>query len=223
MVCIDRRTRAKSSTPSTPESLRARSRREPPPPLLLTPCASPINSWLSIVTLPRTAAALIDACVVRIGAVPIPLKRAAAVLLSGAIQSIEMSPAVLVLAGRRLLVLRCRPNTPESGRNSTTVLVVEPGSGCVVGHMNVPRGVGSGVGIGVSEGVDVRKTWEGRGGTAGGKDVRRKGSIRERSRLQLVREPPLSRELERGPDGSPVNRGRGALRGSGADMGSGTI
>jgi hypothetical protein len=166
-------------------------------------------------------AALIDACIVRIGAVPIPLKRAAAVLLSGAIQSIEMSPAVLVLAARRLLALRCRPNTPESGRNSTTVLVVDPGSGCIVGHMNVPRGVGSGVGIGVSVGVDVRKTWEGRGGT--GKDVRRKGSIRERSRLQLVREPPLSGELGRGPDGSPVNRGRGALRGSGTGMGSGTV
>ncbi len=173
-------------------------------------------------TLPRTVAALVNACVVRIGAVPIPLKRAAAVLLSGAIQSIEMSPAVLVLAGRRLLALRCRPNTPESGRNSTTVLVVDPGSGCVVGHMNVPRGVGSGVGVGVSVGVDVRKTWEGRGGTAG-KDVRRKGSIRELSRLQLVRELPLSGELERGPDGSPVNRGRGALRGSGTGMGSGTI
>ena len=41
MVCTDRRTRAKSSTPSTPESLRARSRREPPPPLRLSLGASP--------------------------------------------------------------------------------------------------------------------------------------------------------------------------------------
>jgi hypothetical protein len=85
----------------------------------------------------RTAAALIDACVIRIGAVPIPLKRAAAILLSGTIQSIDMSATVLVLAARRLLALRCRPNAPESGRIWATMLVVDPGSGsgCVEGHM----------------------------------------------------------------------------------------
>ena len=52
-------------------------------------------------------------------------------------------------------------------------------------------------------------------------DVRRDGPIRERSRLQLDREPSLSRERERGPDGSPVNRGRGALCGSGTEKGIG--
>jgi hypothetical protein len=218
MVCTDRRTRAKSSTPSTPESLRARSRREPPPPPAPPLSVSPADSWCSTATLLRTAAALIDACVVRIGAVPIPLKR---VLLSGTIQSIDMSPTVLVLAAvaRRLLALRCRPNTPESGRISATSLVVGSGSGsgCVEGHLKGSRGGDGGEYRGVDVYMDQRETLGGRGDSAGGKEVRRNGLILERSRLRLDREPSFSREPERGTDGSPVNRGRGALCGSGTE------
>jgi hypothetical protein len=121
MVCIDRRTRAKSSMPSTPESLRARSRREPPPPL---PSRLSLgDSWRSTATLLRTAAALVNVCVVLIGAVPIPLKRPGVVLLSGTIQSIDMSPKELVLPVRRLLPLRCRAIAPDTGGDSTAALV----------------------------------------------------------------------------------------------------
>jgi hypothetical protein len=89
----------------------------------------------------HTVAALIDACVIRIGTVPIPLKRAAAILLFGTIQSIDMSATVLVLAARWLLALCCCPNAPESGQIWATMLVVDPGSSssCVEGHMKGSR------------------------------------------------------------------------------------
>ena len=145
-----------------------------------------------------------------------PLKR---VLLSGTIQSIDMSPTVLVLAPvtRRLLVLRCRPNTPESGRISVTSLVVGSGSGsgCVEGHLKGSRTVGGGEGRVVDVYMDQWETLGGRGDSAGGKEVIRDGLILGRSRLRLDRGPSLSGEPERGPGGSPVNRGSGALCGSG--------
>lgn len=147
-----------------------------------------------------------------------PLKR---VLLSGTIQSIDMSPTVLVLAPvtRRLLVLRCRPNTPESGRISVTSLVVGSGSGsgsgCVESHLKGSRTVGGGEGRVVDVYVDQWETLGGGGDSAGAKEVRRDGLILGRSRLRLDRGPSLSGEPERGRGGSPVNRGRGALCGSG--------
>ena len=122
-----------------------------------------------------------------------------------------MSPTVLVLVARRLLVLRCRPNTSESGRITAAVPVV--GSGSDSGRVEGMKGF-----RGEDEGgyicMDAGEMLGGRGGTTGGEEARRDGPIRERSRLQLDREPSLSGEPERDPDGSPVNRGRGALCGS---------
>jgi hypothetical protein len=214
--CIDRRTRAKSSTPSTPESLRARSRLEPPPPI--PPRVTPGGSWCSIATLLRTTAALVGVCIVLMGAMPIPLKRAGVVLLSGTIQSIDMSPTELVLPVRRLLALRCRAITTDSGGVPTIALIVGSGSGsgsgCIKGHTKGSRGAGGGVG--------VRKTLGGRGGTAGGRDERHDEPIRDRSRLQVGRKPSLSGEPEGGSDGSPVNRRRGALCCSGAEKSIGS-
>jgi hypothetical protein len=220
MFCIDRRTRARSSTPRTPESLRARSLREPPPPLPPSPPPSlGDSSWRSIATLLRTTAALVGVCVILIGAVPIPLKRPGVVLLSGTIQSIDMSPTVLVLPVRRLLVLRCRAIAPDSGGDPAATLVgtgtdTGSGSGCIGGHMKGSRGTGWGVG--------VRETSGGRGGTAGERDERRDGPVREPSRFQADCGLSLSGEPERGPDGPPVNRGRGALCSSEAEKSTGS-
>lgn len=214
MVCIDRRTRAKSSMPSTPESLRARSRREPPPP---PPSRLSLgdSSWRSTATLLRTAAALVGVCIVLIGAEPIPLKRPGAELLSGTIQSIDMSPKELALPVRRLLPLRCRVIPPDSGGDPAIALIALEGSGSssgldlgsssgfVGGQAKVSR-AGWTVGVGVGE----RETSGGRGGTAGGRDERREEPMRERSRTQT---PSLSGETDKSPDGSPVNRGGGAL------------
>jgi len=71
--------------------------------------------------------------------------------------------------------------------------------------------------VGERVGLEVREILGGRGGTAGGKDVRRDG--RERSRFQFDRDPSFSGEPERDPDGSPVNRRRGALCGPGTEPG----
>jgi hypothetical protein len=136
------------------------------------------------------------------------------------IQSIDMSPTVLVLVARRLLTLRCRPNTPESSRMSATTLVVDTGS--VEGDTKGSRGGDGGGSRGVDVCMGVGETSGGRGGTAGGEEVRRDGPIRERSRLQLDCEPRLSGEPERGPDSSLVNSGRGALCGSGTEKGIGS-
>ena len=220
MVCIDRRTRARSSTPRTPESLRARSRREPPPPLPPSPPPSlGDSSWRSIVTLVRTTAALVGVCVTLIGAVPIPLKRPGVVLLSGTIQSIDMSPTVLVLPVRRLLVLRCRAIAPDCGGDPAATFVgpgtgTGSGSGCVEDKMKGSRGAGWGVG--------VRETSGERGGTAGGKDEGRDEPKGESSRFQANCELSLSGEPEGGPGDPPANRGRGALCSSEAEKSTGS-
>jgi hypothetical protein len=97
-----------------PPSLRARSHHEPPPPL---PSRLSLgdSSWRSILTLLRTAATLIDVCVVLTSAVPIPLKRAGVLPLTGTIQSIDASPTVSVPLIRHLLSFRRRAIAPDSG------------------------------------------------------------------------------------------------------------
>jgi hypothetical protein len=67
----------KLSTPSTYESLHARSRREPRFPLL--PCIS--RGLLALYRNATATAAALGVCVILIGAVPIPLKCAELVLL----------------------------------------------------------------------------------------------------------------------------------------------
>jgi hypothetical protein len=95
LLGIDRRTRAKSSMLSTPESLRGIPCRTPCP-LPLAPGVG--GSWRSSATLLRTAPALVGCGVVLRGALPTLLMRPNRVSpLSGVIQSIEMPPAVLLL------------------------------------------------------------------------------------------------------------------------------
>jgi hypothetical protein len=108
----------------------------------------------------------------------IPLKRAAMVLLSGTVQSIGMSPTMLVLPVRRLLVPCCRAIAPDSGGDSAVALLVGPGPGCNGGHAEVSnRRVG---------------VWE----TLSGRNVRRDESVRKRSRVQVDRKFSLSGEPE---------------------------
>lgn len=117
MVHIDRRTRDKSPTPNTPESMRARYHRDHLHHFLRAPLSTPLLR--STVMLQRTTAALVGVCVILTGAVSMPLKRGG-VVLSGTIRSIDMLPKELVLSMRQLLALRC---APDSGGDLVTALI----------------------------------------------------------------------------------------------------
>jgi hypothetical protein len=112
MICIDRRTRASHppQSPCAPVLATSHLRH-----LRHTLSVAPPGPGRSIATLPRTAVALIDVCVVLIGVVSIPLKRPRVVLVSGVILSVDMLPTGLVLLVQQLFAFRCCTIAPNSG------------------------------------------------------------------------------------------------------------
>lgn len=198
MVHIDRRTRDKSPTPNTPESMRARYHRDHHHHFLRAPLSTPLLR--STVTLLRAAAALVGVCVILTGAMSMPLKRGG-VVLSGTIRSVDMLPKELVVSMRRLLALR----RAHRFWRRLVIALIGSGSGSAqaqAASKAIRRAFGA-----------RARAWahgirRGGGGITGGRDVRRDGPMRKRSRIQV---PSHLGEQDRGTDSSVVNRGRNAL------------
>jgi hypothetical protein len=117
------------------------------------------SSWCSITTLLRTAAALVDVCVV-----PRRLARCMSKYLrttpgGTTLRSIDLSPTVLVLPERRPLVLCCRANAFSLDGDSAAELLVGSGSGSIEDHTKGSRDADWGVGIWETSGERWGTAW----------------------------------------------------------------